>query len=157
MKLHQMIRKNCNGSSHVVVDNVIGTMLESTCSMKMIRVDEHDALLKCLEATENRYQVAKESNLDMVNERLRDARMEELENRDQIGSATHWNNASGDRKGKVDMVAEGKRSWTNDIKERSCVRRSGGNYEQFRREVSNTCLSRSHERLSEVVEAHRQI
>ena len=52
--------------------------------MMMIRGDEHDALHKCLEATENRCQVANESNLYMTNERLRDACMAELDNRDQI-------------------------------------------------------------------------
>ena len=89
MKLHQMIRKNGNGSAHVVTDNVIGTMLESMYSMMMIRGDECDTLPKYLEATENRCQVAKESNLDMANERLRDEYMAELENRDQNGSTTH--------------------------------------------------------------------
>ena len=33
--------------------------------------------------------MAEKSNLDMVNERLRDARMVELENREQTGSDTH--------------------------------------------------------------------
>ena len=88
MKLCQMIRKNCNGSSCEVADDVIGTMLESMCSMMMIRGDEHDALPKCLEATENRHQVAKESNLDTTNDRLRDTCMTELENREHAGSAT---------------------------------------------------------------------
>ena len=73
-----MIRKNCNCSACVVIEDVIGTMLKSMCSMTMIRVDEHDAMPKCIKATENQCQVAKESNLDMANERLRDACMAEL-------------------------------------------------------------------------------
>ena len=54
MKLCQMIRKNCNGSSCVVTDDVIGSILETMCSIMMIRGDEHDTLSKYLEATENR-------------------------------------------------------------------------------------------------------
>ena len=51
-------------------------------------------------------------------------------------------NASGDKKGKTDMVAEGKRKCLNEaIRERTHARRSGGSYEQFHREVSNGCLS----------------
>ena len=55
------------------------------------------------------------------------------------------------------MVAEGKRSLNEAIRERMHVRHSGGNYEQFRREVRNGHLSRIREHPSEVAEARRQM
>ena len=66
-------------------------------------------------------------------------------------------NELGNKKRKVDMVAEGKRSLTDAIRVRFFTRHSGGNYEQLRREVSNGYFSRSHEHPSEVVEAYRQM
>ena len=76
-----LIRKNCNCSACVVIEDVIGTIMESMHSMMMIMGDECDSLPKYLEATENRYQVAKESQFDLANEYLRDACMTELESR----------------------------------------------------------------------------
>ena len=55
------------------------------------------------------------------------------------------------------MVAEGKRSLNEAIRSRTHVRCSGGNYECFRREVSNGRISRSREHPSKVVETHRQM
>ena len=72
MKLHMLIRKNCNGSTCVVVDGIIGTRLESMCSMMMIRVDEYDSLPKFLEVTENKCQAVREFQFGLENEGFRD-------------------------------------------------------------------------------------
>jgi len=63
LKVCGLARKISNGSTNVVVEDVIGSMVESACSMMIIRGDEHESLPKHLEATEHRHQVAKNASL----------------------------------------------------------------------------------------------
>ena len=55
------------------------------------------------------------------------------------------------------MIAEGKKVLTDAIRGRTHVRRAGGQQDNFKREVSNVCHSRSCEHLAYVIEAHRKM
>ena len=67
MKLHQLVRKNCNGSTYMVVDDVIGNFLEVMYNVLLIRGDNFKSLPKYLEV----------ANLKFFNNMIG-----ELENRD---------------------------------------------------------------------------
>ena len=55
MKLHGLARKICNVSVYIVVEDVLGSMLELIFSMIMIRGDACKSLAKYLEAIEHCY------------------------------------------------------------------------------------------------------
>jgi len=133
MKLYSLARKISNGSANVVVEDMLGSMLESMYSMMMIRGDEYETLPKYLEATEHRFQVAKECNLDMTNEGLRDAFMNELHGRGQDKSLVYkqllgWKDVLDDGLGAEDISAR-KKALTNTLRARIYMHRAGSNYE----------------------------
>ena len=51
MTLHKLVKKICNGSSAVMVNDVLGNILESMYNCMLIRGDDYPTLAKYLEAT----------------------------------------------------------------------------------------------------------
>ena len=51
MKLYELARKNYNGSTHVVVDDVVGNILEALYNVLLITGDDFQSLPKYLEAS----------------------------------------------------------------------------------------------------------
>ena len=161
MKLYSLVKRNCNGSTYVMVDDVMGNLIEALYSVLLIRGDEYPNLPKYLEASDHKFVVLREALFDIANEELRDAYMTELDNRGQQSSGAYtklkaWKDAgnSGAKK-----VAEkiGKKTLTDVFRARIYIKRAGSNYEQYRREVSNGYVSRSREAPYDIVEANRQM
>ena len=105
MMLHQLIKKMCNGSTSVVVEEVLGNLVEALHNFVLIRGEEHDTLPKCMESSQNRYEVLKMAGFEMVTEELRDTCMQELRSRGKCGTTLHaqllaWSNATDDAKEK---------------------------------------------------------
>ena len=65
-----------------------------------------------------------------------------------------WKEATEDGTMNRDIAA-GKKALTGAFRERLCIRRSGSDYEQFRRDLSNGHFSRSREQPMYIVEANR--
>ena len=80
INLHNLVKKICNDSTYVVVDDVVGNMLESLHSVFLIRGDDHTSLPKCLEVSQHRFEVLEESGFNMVSPIFRDACMDDLNN-----------------------------------------------------------------------------
>ena len=89
MKLYQLVRKNCNGSTYVVVDDVVGIFLEAMCNVILIREDDFKSLPKYLEGTAHKMKVLDESGFEVANPKFRDSLMGEFENRGQQNSKLH--------------------------------------------------------------------
>ena len=83
MKLCELVKKNCNGSAVVVVDDVIGNLIEGLCNFVLMRGEEYDALPRYLQAFEHKYEVLKGAGFNMANAVARDLHMDELVSRDQ--------------------------------------------------------------------------
>ena len=99
--LHKLVRKICNGSAAVMVDDVLGNMLEAMCNYMHIRGDDFPILSKYLESTKQRIEVLKESGFDIASAGIRDLCMKELESREQDSTVLHrtlhqWSLASQD-------------------------------------------------------------
>ena len=82
-KLYQLVRKNCNGSTYIVVDNTIRSFLESMCNVLLIREDDFKSLLKYLKKAAHRIKVLDEAGFKVAKPKFHYAVIEELENRDQ--------------------------------------------------------------------------
>ena len=48
MKLHHLIKKVCNGSSGLMVEDVVGNMMEAMCSMIFVKGEDNTCLPKYL-------------------------------------------------------------------------------------------------------------
>ena len=81
MKLHELVRKNCNGSTFAVVDDVVCNILEALHNVLLITEDNFQSLPKCLEASEHRFKILVEVGFEVANVKFRDALMLELVNR----------------------------------------------------------------------------
>ena len=55
--LRNLIQKVCSGSAAVVVDNVVGTILEVLRNFLLNHRDDHKSLLKYLEASDRKFEV----------------------------------------------------------------------------------------------------
>ena len=67
-----------------------------------------------------------------------------------------WQNATEDPKDKIIKDA-GKKALADTMREEMHVKRLGGVFEQFRREMDNRCLVRSRECTVDVADAHRKM
>ena len=85
VKLHNLVRKNCNASTYVIVDDVTGKLLESLCSFILIRGHDFSSLPKHLEVHEYRHEILREAGFEVANPKFRDDLLLELENRGQSG------------------------------------------------------------------------
>ena len=61
MNLYAMVKKTCNGSTYVVVDDVVGKMLEYLHNVFLIRCNDCITLLKYHEAAQHRFKVLEEA------------------------------------------------------------------------------------------------
>ena len=57
--LHNLIRKVCSGSTSVVVDDVVGTVLEKLCNFLLNRGNDHDSLPKYIELSDHKFEILK--------------------------------------------------------------------------------------------------
>ena len=80
IKLCHLIRKTCNGSTIVIIEDVIGNLVEALCSMFFIRGNDYSGLPKCRKSSKHRCAVLLEALFDMTNDRLRSACIDELIN-----------------------------------------------------------------------------
>ena len=90
MKLLGLIKKICNGSTRVVVDDVVGNLLESLFNAVWIRGDDFPSLPKYIEALDHRYSVLEEVGFNVTNKRFRDILMNELLDRRQQNIQIYW-------------------------------------------------------------------
>ena len=97
----------------------------------------------------------------MTNEGLRDAFMNELHGHGQDKFLVYkqllgWKDVPDNGTGADDIAAR-KKALTNALRARIYMRRAGGNYEQYRREITNGYMRRSNEYPVDIPEAHRQM
>ena len=78
MKLLGLMKKVCNGSAHVVVDDVVGNLLESLFNAIWIRIYDFLSLPKYMEASDHRYSVLEEVGFNITNKRFRDTLITKL-------------------------------------------------------------------------------
>ena len=84
--LYRLVKKICNWSSYVVVNDVLNNVLEAMHNFMLVKGDEYLSLPKYLEAAKQRFDVLKESDFDMASEGLRDVYMAEMKSRGNIAS-----------------------------------------------------------------------
>ena len=72
MKSCKLVKKNCNGSTRVVVEYVLGNMMDSLHNMMLVKGDEYEEFPKHLETFKHHFDVLKKSGLDIASEELRD-------------------------------------------------------------------------------------
>ena len=159
MKLHDLVKKVMNGSTAVVVEDVIGNMIEAMFNFMLIRAEEYEALPKYLQAFEHRFEVLTSAGFNLADEKLRDMHMNELQSCGQGGTEVHkalvgWKSADAKD---VEDIKAGKDALTNVIKARMCLKRSGKEHEECRREMSNNYIGKSREYSQDVAEANRQL
>ena len=70
MRLMGLMKKMCDSSTFVVVDNVVNNLLEAMCNSLLIHGDNFPSLLKCLDASEHQCKVLKEAGFDVANSRF---------------------------------------------------------------------------------------
>ena len=73
MKLYQLVKKNYNGSTSIVVDNMIDNLLELLLNAVLIHRNDYPNLAKYLKTSDHRYSVLEEAMFEIANSRLRDA------------------------------------------------------------------------------------
>ena len=69
------MRKNCNGSTEVVAEDVIHNFIETLFNFALIRGEEHESLPKRLQAHEHKFKVLSGGRFDVVAAKLRDLGM----------------------------------------------------------------------------------
>ena len=94
----------------MVVEDVVGNMLESLCNVFLIRGDDYSTLPKYHEAAQHRFEVLEEAGFDMTSPKFRDDCMNELKDRGQRSVNTHqamqlWRDAPNDGTKEDDMLA----------------------------------------------------
>ena len=159
--LHKLIEKTCNGSTSVVREDVIGNLVESLHNYALVRGDDYESLSKHVEVSEQRYEMAKSSGLELANSKVRDRYLEELLSRNQSHSTLctklkSWKDAPADSKGDDDRK-KGIDALNEVIRSRIYMKRSGKEFDQFRREIANGCVAGNREHPSTIVEANRQM
>ena len=81
MKLFQLAKNNYNGSTVVVVDHLIGKLIEGLFDFVLIRGEEFELFPKHLKDYEHRHEVLSGEVFSMTNSNLRDLCIAELSNR----------------------------------------------------------------------------
>lgn len=72
MTLYSLIKKIYNGSTLVIVEDMIDNVLEVLYNFVLIRGEEYDSLAKYLEASEHRFSLLQQVGLDLATETLWD-------------------------------------------------------------------------------------
>ena len=76
--LHKLIRKICNGSTYVVVEDVIRNAMECMHVVMLLKGDDFDSLPKYLEAAQQKYKCFEQTECEFATEQIRDKYLEEL-------------------------------------------------------------------------------
>ena len=76
--LYKLVKKICNGSSYIVVNNMLGNVLEAMYNFIFIKDDKYLLLVKYLEIAKQQFDVLKESGFNMASKELRDAYIAEI-------------------------------------------------------------------------------
>ena len=130
MKLHYLTKKECNGLSGVLVEEVSGNMAETMCSMLFLKGDDHPCFPKCTEALDHKHEVLEGNCFGISNSRFRDAYLSELESRVQTRSPAcaklkAWRDASDDPITKKVAKEIGKKALTEVLRSRLQAKRLG--------------------------------
>ena len=80
MKLLGLVQKIMNESTYEVVDDAVGSLVESLHNVLLIRGDDFDSLPKYLEASEYRHAALDGDGFEAASPKFCDACMEELVN-----------------------------------------------------------------------------
>ena len=89
LKLWKLIEKICNGSTAAVVEDVIGNMIEALFNFFLAHGEEYDALSRCLQAYEYKFDVLSGAGFDIAHNSLRDMHINELQSREQNNSEVY--------------------------------------------------------------------
>ena len=84
--LCRLVKKIYNGSSYVVVNNVLGNVLEAMHNFMLIKGDKYLSMLKYLEAVKQRFNILKELGFNIASEGLRDVCIAEIKSRGNMSS-----------------------------------------------------------------------
>ena len=76
--LHNLIRKVCSGSTSVVVDDVVGTVLKVLCNFLLNHEDNNDSLPKYMESSDYKFEVLKAAGFSFTTTTIRDSYNTEL-------------------------------------------------------------------------------
>ena len=77
-KLYNLVRKNCNGSTEVVVEDVISSLIEPLLNFALIRGDDHESLPKHLQAHKKKFEVPSGGGFVVTGANLRHLNMSKL-------------------------------------------------------------------------------
>ena len=159
MVLHKLIRKMCNGSTVLVEEDVVGIMIEGFHNFMMVTWEDYATLPSYLKASEHEYQVLRETGFELTSYAVRHLHLNELMSRRETESGTckaleGWKNEANDDKDKT-MKDLGKELITDAIRSGVYIKRSGSNFEQFTRDLSNGNESRSRHHPSNVCKTNR--
>ena len=75
MKLCKLIKKICHGSTSMVVDNVMGNLIEAIHNLGFIRSNDHADFLMCLKVSSHGFVFLTDTGFSIAIEALRDAHM----------------------------------------------------------------------------------
>ena len=81
MKLYSLVKKNCNGLTYIVLDNVVINLLELVYNVLLIYRDDYSFLPRYLEATKYCYKILEEAGFEIANPKFHNTFIEELESR----------------------------------------------------------------------------
>ena len=87
--LYNLIRKVCSGSTSVVVEDVVGSVLEALCNFLLNHREDHESLPKYIEASDHKFEVLKAAGFTFATPKIRDSYMMELRNRKQENSVLY--------------------------------------------------------------------
>ena len=59
MVLYQLIKRICDGSTHVIVEDVLGNLADTLHNFSLIQGEEYDTLQKHMEDSQYRFEVLK--------------------------------------------------------------------------------------------------
>ena len=135
MTLYALIKRIYNGLISIIVEDVLGNMLEALYNFVLIQGEEYDSLAKYLEVSNHQFTLLKQTGFKMATESLRDKYMKELMKRRQEKSEVYrrlqlWDLTPDDAAGKVD-IDKGKEALNQVIRARNYVYRAGKDFNQF--------------------------
>ena len=134
MKLCSLIKKIYNGSTTVLVDDMLDNAVEALCSYLHLRGDEYYSFSKYIESSEQSHNLIKEAGASFVNDKIRDRHIIEL---------VSWNQQQSSIRLKLKTCKEattdgrerqeGRKILTEAMRARVYINRSGPRCVQFRR------------------------
>ena len=145
--LCNLIHKICSSSISVIADDMVGTILEALHNYLLNRGEDHDSLPKFMESSDHKFEVLKSTGFTFATDLIRDSYLTELRDRKQENSTLYqellgWKSAPNTEAGEK-IKEQGRKALNDAFRARVCIKRSGKDYKQFRRDLSNRYISRS--------------